>query len=192
VKVLLADDDAKTARPLARALEADAGLILARVGARESLVEAVATHSPDVVILELGRPETVALENVRELTSRSPCPVAVFVGEDDPSFMKDAIAAGASSYNVLGLPLPDVKPILRAAVALFQQHRRVREELERAEQKLREREVIDRAKAILMRERRLAEPAAYAWLRRQAMARGKRIVEIAEEILPNGRTTARS
>jgi response regulator NasT len=116
----------------------------------------------------------------------------LFVDEDDPGFMEEAIHAGASSYNVLASPPCDVKPILRAAIALFQRHREMREELDRAERKLGEREVIDRAKAILMRDRRLAEPTAYAWLRRQAMARGKRIVEIAEEIAREGRVTARS
>lgn len=192
MKVLLADDDVKPAGLLARALDADPGLILARVGAGETLSEAVAAHAPDVVILDLSRPDPGVLESVRELVSRSPLPVVLFVDGDDPGFMEEAIGAGVSSYNVLASPPSDVKPILRAAVALFQRHQEMREELDRAERKLGEREVIDRAKAILMRERRLAEPAAYAWLRRQAMARGKRIVEIAEEIARERRAAARS
>ncbi len=183
MKVLLADDDADRARLLARALEADPGLAVVRIGAGEALSDAVAAHAPDVVIVDMARPDRDALEGVRQLASRSPRPVVVFVDEDDPGFMEEAIGAGVSSYNVLGLPPPDVKPILRAAVALFGRHRQMREELDRAERKLGEREVIDRAKAILIRERRLAEPAAYAWLRRQAMARGRRIVEIAEDIV---------
>lgn len=183
MKVLLADDDAERARLLARALEADPGLVVVRIGAGEVLSDAVAAHAPDVVIVDMARPDRDALEGVRQLASRSPRPVVVFVDEDDPGFMEEAIGAGVSSYNVLGLPPPDVKPILRAAVALFQRHRLVREELDRAEKRLGERDVIDRAKAILIRERRLAEPAAYAWLRRQAMARGRRIVEVAEDIV---------
>ncbi|MBN9561536.1 MAG: ANTAR domain-containing protein [Alphaproteobacteria bacterium] len=192
MKVLLADDDAKPAHRLAGALETDTGLVVARLEAGETLAEAVAAHAPDVVIFGIGRPECGVLEGVRQLASRSPCPVVLFVDEDDPGFMEEAIGAGVSSYNVLASPPCDVKPILRAAVALFQQHRGLREELDRAERKLGEREVIDRAKAILMRERRLAEPAAYAWLRRTAMARGKRIVEIAEEITRERPVTARS
>jgi two-component system, response regulator / RNA-binding antiterminator len=183
VKVLLADDDAERASLLAKVLEADPGLVVARTRAGELLLDAVATHAPDVVIVDMARPDRDALEGVRQLASRSPRPVVVFVDEDDPGFMEAAIGAGVSSYNVLGLPPPDVKPILRAAVALFRRHHQTREELGRAEKKLGEREVIDRAKAILIRERRLAEPAAYAWLRRQARARGRRIVEIAEDIV---------
>jgi response regulator NasT len=183
VKVLLADNDAERARLLACALETDPELVVARIGVGEILSDAVAAHAPDVVIIDLARLDRDALEGVRQLDSRGPRPVVVFVDEDDPSFMEEAIGAGVSSYNVLDTPPPDVKPVLRAAVAVFQRHRRVRDELDRAEKKLAEREMIDRAKAILIRERRLAEPAAYAWLRRQSMARGKRIVEIAEGII---------
>jgi two-component system, response regulator / RNA-binding antiterminator len=183
VKVLLANDDAERAGLLARVLEADPDLVVTRIGAGEALSDAVTSHAPDVVIVDMARPDRDALEGVRQLASRGPRPVVVFVGEDDAGFMEAAIGAGVSSYNVLGVPPPDVKPILRAAVALFQRHRLVREELDRAEKKLGERDVIERAKAILIRELRLAEPAAYAWLRRQAMARGKRIVEVAENIV---------
>lgn len=183
MKVLLADNDAERARLLACALETDPELVVARIGVGEILSDAVAAHAPDVVIIDLARLDRDALEGVRQLDSRGPRPVVVFVDEDDPSFMEEAIGAGVSSYNVLDTPPPDVKPVLRAAVAVFQRHRRVRDELDRAEKKLAEREMIDRAKAILIRERRLAEPAAYAWLRRQSMARGKRIVEIAEGII---------
>lgn len=191
MKLLLADNDEASAGVLGPVLEADPRLTVTRIGADEILSEAVAAHAPDVVILNLARSDRDLLEGVRQLASRSPHPVVLFVEEDDPSFMEEAIGAGVSSYNVLGWPPPDVRPILRAAVALFQRHRRLRAELDRAEKKLREREIIDHAKAILMRERRLAEPAAYAWLRRQAMARGKRIVEIAEELITGRRITAR-
>ena len=192
MKVLLADDEGESPGLLRRALTADPGLDITSVGAREILSDAVVACAPDVVIVHMTRPDHDALEGVRQLTYRTPFPVVLFVGEDDPGVMEKAIGAGVTSYNVLGLPPPDVKPILRAAVALFQRHRQVCEELARAEKRLGERAVIDRAKAILMRERRLAEPAAYAWLRRQAMARGKRIVEIAEEIARERPPAARS
>jgi response regulator NasT len=107
----------------------------------------------------------------------------LFVDQDDPAFMEEAIGAGVSSYNVLGLPPPDVKPILRAAVALFRRHHAAQQDLRQAETKLEERGTIDRAKAILIKERRLDEPEAYRWLRRQAMASGRRIADIARDVV---------
>ena len=101
-------------------------------------------------------------------------------------FMEEAIRAGVSSYNVLGVPPPDVKPILRAAAAMFRHHQTARAELRDAEKRLREREIVDRAKAILIRERRMGEPDAYRWLRTRAMSTGRRIADIAQEVVTRG------
>ncbi len=183
VKILLADDDAERARLLVERLAGDAGMQVVRTRAGELLADAVAEHAPDVVVVDMARPDRDALEGVRRVSADQPRPVVMFVDEDDPAFMEEAIGAGVSSYNVADVPPLDVKPILRAAVALFRRHEQMRRELSSAERKLSEREVIDRAKAILIRERKMAEPAAYAFLRRQAMGRGARIVEIAEELV---------
>jgi two-component system, response regulator / RNA-binding antiterminator len=183
VKVLLADDDTDRAQRLVHALAADSGVEVLRLEAGEFLVDAVAAHAPDVVLVDITRPDRDALEGVREVSARDPRPVVLFVDEDDPGFMDEAIRAGVCSYNIASMLPPDVKPILRAAVALFREHQQVRQELRQAETRLLERFTIDRAKAILMRQRRVAEPEAYRWLRRQAMTRGRRIADIARDIV---------
>src|SRR4051794_14640238 len=151
----------------------------------ESLTDAVAALAPDVVLVDMARPDRDALDGIRQVAVNNPRPIVLFVDEDDPAFMEAAIGAGVSSYNVLGLPPPDVKPILRAAVALFRRHQSAQDGLRQAEIKLQERVAIDRAKAILIKDRRMGEPEAYRWLRRQAMASGKRIAEIAQDLVRN-------
>ena len=183
MRVLLADDDAERAGAVARVLAADPGLTVLHLDPAMSLADAVATLSPDIVLVDMARPDRDALEGIRQVTAQAPRPIVLFVDQDDPAFMEEAIGAGVSSYNVMGLPPPDVKPILRAAIALFQQHEQSRVLLRAAEDKLRERVTIDRAKAILIKVRRINEPEAYRWLRRQAMTRSRRIVDIAEEIV---------
>ena len=59
---------------------------------------------------------TDAIQRLAVGTARDPHPIVLFVDEDDPAFMEEAIGAEVSSSNVLGVPPPDVKPILRAAV----------------------------------------------------------------------------
>jgi response regulator NasT len=81
------------------------------------------------------------------------------------------------------MPPPDVKPILRAAVALFRRHQQAQDDLKLAESRLNERSVIDRAKAILIKRRRLSEPDAYKFLRRTAMSSARRIVDVANELI---------
>jgi two-component system, response regulator / RNA-binding antiterminator len=183
VKVLLADDNAERAGAVARILAADAGLTVVRLKPNESLAEAVAALSPDVVLVDMARPDRDALDGIRQVAALNSRPVVLFVDEDDPTFMEDAINAGVSSYNAIGLPPPDVKPILRAAVALFRRHQQARDDLKEAESRLSERAVIDRAKALLIKQRRLSEPDAYKWLRRTAMSSARRIVDVATDVI---------
>jgi two-component system, response regulator / RNA-binding antiterminator len=190
VKVLLADDDAERAGAVARVLAADAGLTVVRLKPGESLAGSVASLAPDVVLVDMARPDRDALDGIRQVAALNSRPVILFVDEDDPAFMEEAISAGVSSYNAIGMPPPDVKPILRAAVALFRRHQQARDDLRLAESRLNERSVIDRAKAILIKQRRLSEPDAYKWLRRTAMSRGRRIVDVASELIKDMEGTA--
>jgi response regulator NasT len=186
VKILLADDDAERSGAVARVLAADEGLTVVRLKPGESLAGAVAALAPDVVLVDMARPDRDALDGIRQVAALNVRPVVLFVDEDDPAFMEEAIGAGVSSYNALGLPPPDVKPILRAAVALFRRHRQARDDLRLAEAQLQERAVVDRAKAILMKQRRCSEPDAYKWLRSTAMSSARRIVDVANELIREG------
>ncbi|MEI7711506.1 MAG: ANTAR domain-containing protein [Rhodospirillales bacterium] len=183
MRVLLADDNAERAGALARVLAADPGIDVVSVPKGELLADAVAALAPDIVLVDMARPDRDALDGIRQVTARDPHPIVLFVDEDDPAFMEEAIGAGVSSYNVLGVPPPDVKPILRAATALFRRHQQARDGQTQAETQLKEREIVDRAKAILIRERRLGEPEAYRWLRKQAMTSGKRIADVARTLV---------
>ncbi len=183
MRVLLADDNAERAGALARILAADPGIDVVLVRAGELLADAVAALAPDIVLVDMARPDRDALDGIRQVTARDPHPIVLFVDEDDPAFMEEAIGAGVSSYNVLGVPPPDVKPILRAATALFRRHQDARAGQTHAETRLKEREIVDRAKAILIKERRLGEPEAYRWLRKQAMTSGKRIADVARALV---------
>jgi two-component system, response regulator / RNA-binding antiterminator len=129
------------------------------------------------------------LEDLRLLDADNPRPIVMFVDRDDPAFMEAAIAAGVSSYNVVETAFPDIKPIVMAAIAIFRKHQRLAGDLNKARARLRERETINKAKALLMRERNIDEPRAYRWLRRRAMNENRRIGDIAAELLESAQRT---
>jgi response regulator NasT len=63
------------------------------------------------------------------------------------------------------------------------QCRLLQSQLERTEARLEERRIVDRAKCLLMERDALSEADAYGRLRRLAMARSQRIVDIAHLVL---------
>ncbi len=183
VRVLLADDNQERIEAVCQRLR-EAGveqIVTVEPGAR--LVDAVKAVAPDVIIVDMSRPDRDSLESIREISDHAPRPIVLFVDKDDAGFMEEAIEAGISSYNLLGSSIPDVKPIVQAAVAIFRRYRKLADNLEKAETKLQERDIIQRAKVQLMKEQHLSEPAAHRLLRRTAMNSGKRIVDIAMGLL---------
>jgi response regulator NasT len=183
LKVLLADSDPTRSAVVERSLNELGNTTVVRVPPGRSIQDAVAAEAPDVVIVDMARPDRDGLEQVRRITASDPRPIVMFVDRDDRAFMEEAIAAGVCSYNVVGAAFPDIKPIVMAAVAIFQRYRRIEVDLEKANASLMERELIDRAKALLMKERHIGEPEAYRLLRRRAMNESKRIAAIAADIV---------
>jgi two-component system, response regulator / RNA-binding antiterminator len=181
--VLLADSDPDRAAILEQRLGEISEAVILRVPPGQNLIEAVPELVPDVIIVDMARPDRDGLDDLRRASAGNPRPVVMFVDRDDRGFMEEAIAAGVSSYNVVGAAFPDVKPIVMAAVAIFRKHQQVADDLSAAKAMLAERETINRAKALLMRQRNIDEPRAYRWLRQRAMNESRRIGEIAAELV---------
>ncbi len=183
LKVLLADSDPDRAAILEQRLGEISDSVVLRVPAGRSLIEAVPELTPDVIIVDMARPDRDGLDDLRRASADNKRPVVMFVDRDDRGFMEEAIAAGVSSYNVVGAAFPDVKPIVMAAVAIFRKYQQIAEDLNAAKAMLAERETINRAKTLLMRQRNIDEPQAYRWLRRRAMNESRRIGDIAAELV---------
>jgi len=181
--VLLADSEGERASLLEERLREISDAVIVRVATAGNLLDAVRSFAPDVIIVDMARPDRDALDDLRRVNLDNPRPVVMFVDRDDRAFMEEAIAAGVSSYNVVNTAFPDVKPIVMAAVAIFRKYQQVSADLQRAKTRLMEREAVDKAKALLMRRRKIDEPQAYRWLRRKAMNENKRIAVVAAELL---------
>ncbi len=147
------------------------------------LARQVASLQPDVVLIDMANPSRDVLEELALASGPSERPVAMFTDSTDEQLTRSAIEAGISAYVVDGLRPERIKPILDAAIARFHIMQRIKAELAATRAALEERKVIDRAKVVLMKVRGIDEEAAYALLRKAAMDQGKRLAEIAEQLV---------
>jgi response regulator NasT len=191
LKILLVDSDPERAGTLADTLHGAGFADVLRATAGGDLVEMVRRVSPDLVIIDMALPDRDALEDIKALSANAPRPIVMFADQDDPAFVADAIAAGVSSYNLSGVSQRELKPIVASAVALFRRYTHVETELAVANALLDERRIIERAKAVLMRDRKMTEPAAYRWLRRKAMDENRKLVQVAAELVKGEEANAR-
>jgi response regulator NasT len=139
--------------------------------------------APDVILIDLENPSRDELEELFVISRAAARPIAMFIDQSDEETTQAAIDAGVSAYIVDGLSKNRIKPILDLAVRRFNAFARLQRELDEARTALADKDVIDRAKHILMAQRHVSEPEAHGLLRSQAMNSNRRIVDIADAIV---------
>jgi two-component system, response regulator / RNA-binding antiterminator len=183
LKILLVDTDTGRAEAFEKTLFEAGFSDVTRIAGGKHLADAVARLSPDLVIVDMASPDRDALEDIRSVSATAPRPIVMFSDKNDPAFVDEAIAAGVCSYNLSGVAAEEVKPIVASAIALFRRYRHVETELAAAKALLEERRLLERAKAILMRNRRMTEPEAYRWLQKKAMNENRKLSQVIAEFV---------
>ena len=179
---LIADDQAKAA-----IVREDLGMAadLTELRSIANLESALASGSPpfDAVILVQSTVDTECLNALGDLIAQTGVPVVVFADEDPNRLAPLAVRAGISSFVVDGLNAGRVQPIVDVAVERFRMIRALQQELEKSQERLAARKIVEQAKGLLMQHRNMTEQDAYKTLRDMAMRQGKPLKLIAENII---------
>ena len=142
-----------------------------------------AAFAPDVIVVASDSPDRDTIENLREAAATNPRPVVMFVDRSEPGLAEQAVRAGVSAYVVDGLSAARVRSVLEVAMSRFQLMKGLRQDLEKAKADLASRKTVERAKALLMKERGLDEDAAYRLLRKLSMDTGRPLGAVAADLL---------
>ena len=182
-KLMLVDNDPERSASLKSALH-DAGYSnTISITQDENLLAAVRQYQPDIILIDMQSPDRDTLESLRNVSKEMPKPIVFFAGQSDLDTTRAAISAGVSAYIVDDLPGKRLKSVLEVAIARFQEHQKLKEELEDYKGRLQDRKDVDRAKGILMQHRNLSEEEAYQLLRKMAMDRNMKIGEAARNFV---------
>lgn len=187
LRVLVIDESRSRAADICAGLVTAGHQVAAVLGSALDLADRVAELKPDVILIETDSPSRDTLEHLSAMHREMPRPVIIFANDDDSATIREAVKAGVSSYVVDGLDPARIKPIVEVARARFEATLALRRELADATQKLSDRKVIERAKGLLMKTRRMEEEEAYHALRRLAMDRGQSMSRVARDVIEMAR-----
>ncbi len=100
IRVLIIDDHAVVRSGLRLLLDAEADItVVGEAGSADDGVRAARLEKPDVVLLDVVMPGRSGIEATPELRkAASNARVLVLSMQDDPSYVREAFAAGASGY----------------------------------------------------------------------------------------------
>lgn len=183
LRILLINDTAKKVGRLKSALSEAGFEVVDESGLTIDLPARVAAVRPDVILIDSESPGRDVMEQVCLLTRDQPHPIVMFTDEHDPGVMRQAIQSGVSAYIVEGIHAQRLQPILDVAMARFESDQALRAQLNARDQQLAERKRIELAKGLLMKMRQCTEEEAYTLMRRQAMSKQQKLIQVAEQII---------
>lgn len=183
LRILLINDTPKKMGRLKAALSEAGFEVVDESGLDIDLPRRVEAVRPDVVLIDTESPGRDVMEQVVLVSRDRPRPIVMFTDEHDPAIMRQAIQAGVSAYVVEGIQAQRLAPILDVAIARFESDQDLRAQLNAREQQLAERKRVELAKGLLMKMKQCGEEEAYTLMRRQAMSRQQKLIQVAEQII---------
>lgn len=183
LRVLVIDESHTRAGDICASLALAGHQVAAVLPSAIDLVRHVEATRPDVILIETDSPTRDTLEHLSVLDRANPRPIVMFAQDADSQAIRKAVQAGVSAYVVNGVEASRIKPVLDVAVAQFESHLALRNELAQSNRKLAERKLVNRAKGMLMKARSLSEDDAYHALRKLAMERGKTIAAVSQDVI---------
>jgi response regulator NasT len=183
LRIMLVDDSQKEVSLLKDGLQSAGYDVVTAPAAALGLPAHVASLKPDVIIIGTESPTRDVLEHVSVMTARDPRPIVLFTDDGAHATIQAALKAGVSAYVVAGIQAERLQPILDVAVARFAQEQALRDELREAQTKLADRKVIERAKGFLMEQKSVSEEEAYRLLRKLAMDRNVKLLDVAQQVI---------
>lgn len=183
LRVLLVDARRVGTSRLREVLEASGFQVEGVVDEGDDLIAVVSRVLPDAVIIDADSPRRDTIEGLALMNQRFPRPTLLVSEEDNPLLAHAALRAGVSAYTVPGISAALVRSLIEVTVSYFRDHHRLQTELARAQEMLEESRVIDRAKCLVMERHGLGERESYARLRRLAMDRRQRLIDVAHSLL---------
>jgi two-component system, response regulator / RNA-binding antiterminator len=182
-KIAIVDENPVRAAILEEGLREAGYVNVVRIEGTAKLLARIYAIDPDVILIDLENPSRDVLEQMFQVSRIVKRPVAMFVDQADSASIQASVDAGVSAYIVDGLKKERIKSILDLCISRFNAFSRLQSELEQTKSALEERKVIDRAKGILMKAKKLSEEQAYALLRKTAMNENRKIADVAQSVI---------
>ncbi|MFZ1881221.1 MAG: response regulator [Gaiellaceae bacterium] len=184
MKVLIAEDDPLIGLALAERLRALGHEPIGPAADGAQAIELARTTAPDVYLFDIEMPNVDGLEAAARLAAEGlRRPVVVVTGVEDPSLIERSIASGVSAYLTKPVDSRELAAAIELAAVRHAEFEALEAEVDRAQQALEDRKVVERAKGLLMAALDLTEPEAFRRLQLTARERNLRLVEVATRIV---------
>ena len=191
-RIIIADDEPQVLSTLAQLLESAGQTVVGKAARGEEAVWLNQTVDADVVVLDLKMPGMDGLEAAQHIMATRPVPVVICTAYYDDSAVDSAANLGVYAYIVKPCRLADLLPTFSMAISRFHDVKLLKNEVESLEDALENRKLMEQAKGIVMRNRRVSEEEAHRFLQRESQRQSKPLPDLAKAIILAEKTFANS
>lgn len=181
-RVVIADDESIIRLDLKEILEADGYLVVGEAARGDDALAMIQEHEPDLALLDIKMPGLDGIEVARQLQGTKTV-VVILTAFSQRSLIESARDAGVVAYLVKPFRSSEILPKLAALLNPTEETPAHGHDAPDVDDKIETREIVQRAKQVLMDERGLDEPAAFEVIQQSAMRARTRMRDVAQQIL---------
>jgi Response regulator with putative antiterminator output domain len=184
MRVLVAEDDPLIALGLCERLRSLGHEPIGPAANGEDAIELARENQPDLYLFDIEMPNVDGLQAAAELAGEGlRRPVVVVTGVEDPSLIERSVATGVSAYLTKPIDTRALQAAIDLAAVRQAEFEQLEAEVERAQQALEDRKIVERAKGLLMSALDLSEQDAFRRLQLTARERNLRLADVAARIV---------
>ena len=183
MRILIADDEAIIRLGLRRMLEDAGHQVVGAAADGVRAVELAGQTQPDLVILDIKMPALSGLDAAQQITHQRPVPILILTAFSDRALVEQARELAVLSYLVKPVRESELLAAIQIAAARFHEWQGLREEARSLEEALATREVVEKAKRLLMERCGIAEREAFRRIQMHSRSARRPMRALAEEIL---------
>lgn len=141
------------------------------------------SHNYDILIINTPLKDDFGIQSAIDIAQQHESGILLLVKAE----MYEQVSAQTEDYGIVTLSRPTTRQSLYSTVkmlsAVQMKIKKLEKEMRRLKERLQEQQTIDRAKWILVDQRKMSEPDAHRYIEKSAMDRCVKKIRIAEEII---------
>lgn len=190
LRVAIADTDPEVRTFCRRVISELGHTVVCEVASGRELVEKCCTEAIELVVAEIALDELDGVDAAVELARLSPTAFILATSRSDANDIQRATGDHIMCYLIKPLKEADLTVSIPMARARFEQWKALHSEHYDAHTAMHDRDMIDRAKAIIMKRLSLPEDKAYrrlqeiSWTKNVKMAKLAEMIVLSEEAAP--------
>lgn len=183
LRVLIAEDEPSVLLGFQAMVSACGAQVIGTAMDGFETVEKALDLRPDVIMLDINMPGMDGLSALEKINETVSIPAVVITGYRDHNLAERAEKITVYGYLHKPVDEKEIQNVLQIVSSRFHEKQLLVQERDSAINALKQRKLVERAKAVLIQEFGLSEPDAMKALQTKAKNENKKLYEVAQRIL---------